>query len=363
MSAVSRIFQFAGQRNLRWGVYIFLAAMLVILSVFPRQYFARAQILVLDSQSAGLSSILDAFGGGIQNFASLLGVHQSVEVYLIIGRSHEVLSKVIQKLNLVDHRGFGDETHAEVKLLRRVDVHSLEGGIIEVEAHDFDPEFAKALTSAYIDAMRDRIEQLAREHINQKKMLVADRLNRAARKLGTSEAALNAFRDKNHLAAPEAQLGSAVALRASLEGQLQAKQVELHVAQQFATQNNFQVRALESEIASLKQQIGTTDEEAGSTPTLSGIAHVSAAYLNLFRDEQFTQSLYSVYSRYAEEVSVEEIVNNASSNIQVIQAPYIDPKRHWNLIPIGLLVLVMLIAFYIEYYVPATGLHRRRPAE
>jgi uncharacterized protein involved in exopolysaccharide biosynthesis len=363
MSAASDVQRLAATPRVRWRVYIALAVILAVLSVFPRQYFARSKILAQDSDSAGLSSILGAFGGGIQNFASLLGAHQSVDVYLIIGRSHDVLGAVIRKLDLIGHRGFGNEDHAEVKLLRKVDVHSLAGGVIEVEAHDFDPDFAKALAATYADALRDRIEQLAREHIDQKKALVADRLARAQTEVASTEAALNAFREKNHLAAPEAQLGTAVALKASLEGQLQAKQIELQTAQQFATQNNIQVRAVEAEIASLRQQIGRTEAGGGgATPTLNGIAQVSADYLNLFRDVQFAQSLYGVYTRYSEEVAVEEIVNNSSSNVQVIEAAFVDPERHWNAIPLGLLALIALIAFYVEYYVPATGLHRRRAA-
>ena len=168
------------QRRTAYGV---CAILLAALCLFPQSYVARAKILPQDPNSAGLGAIMGALGGGFQNFASLLGAHQSIDVYLTVGRSNDVQTEVVQRLGLIGRHGFREMDQARRTLARKVDVHSLMGGVIEVEAHDTDPAFARQLVAGYSDAIRARLSALGREHISEKRSVVAERLDKASARL------------------------------------------------------------------------------------------------------------------------------------------------------------------------------------
>ena len=113
--------------------YAVLALLLAILCAFPRPYVARAKMVPQDSNTIGLGSTMNALGGQFQGFAALLGgARQPIDLYLAIGRSTEVTDDVIRRLKLIGPQGYASIGKARVALARKVDVHSLTGGILEI---------------------------------------------------------------------------------------------------------------------------------------------------------------------------------------------------------------------------------------
>ena len=343
-------------RRLGYGV---LALLLALLCVLPRPYVARAKMVPQDSNSVGLGSMMNALGGQLQGFAALLGgAKQPIDMYLAISRGTEVTDDVIRRLKLVGPEGYASADEARLALAHKVDVHSLTGGIIEVEVRMHDPVRAQALTAAYVQAISDRIIALGRDRVRRKRDVVQDRFKQATARVTTTEAALNDFRRRNNLAEPEAQLGSALSLRAGLEAQLQAKLVELETLQRFQGPDNPQLQSVQSEVASIRAQLARTAEaKVGVTgPNVAGLSQVSGEYLNLYRDYRFAQALYEVYARSSEEVAVETLASETASDVQVIEAPRLDADRKYNVPAVALLALALLAALFTEIYAPATGI-------
>lgn len=132
--------------------------LLALLSVFPQPHVARAKLVPQDSQTIGLGSMMNALGGQLQGFASLLGgARQPIDMYLAVGRSAEVADDVIHRMKLDGADQYGSAARARVALERKVDVHSLTGGMIEIEVRSHDAAFARALTQAYVRAIGERI--------------------------------------------------------------------------------------------------------------------------------------------------------------------------------------------------------------
>jgi uncharacterized protein involved in exopolysaccharide biosynthesis len=356
MSALANAWSRLADPRFRRRGYVLLALLLLLLSVFPQPYVARAKVVPQDSASLGLSSMMNALGGQLQGFATLLGGgRQPIDLYLAIGRSSEVQDAVIARLKLTDSHA------ARRELERKVDIHSLTGGIIEIETRTHDPEEAQALTAAFVTSISDRIVALGRERVERKRDVVMKRFREATGRVAETEAALDAFRKRNRLAAPEAELGSALSLRAGLEAQLQAKLVELQTLQQFQGPENPQLQAVQGEVANLRAQIGRTASPAAGAagPNVAGLSQVSGEYLNLYRDYRFAQALYEVYSRSSEEVAVEALAGETASDAQVIEAARLDPDRKYNIPAVALLALVLLFALFTEFYAPATGIDLR----
>jgi len=364
MSRIERARRFAVETvtdpRRRRRAYAVIALLLAVLIFFPRPYVARAKLMPQDSNSFGLGSMLSSFGGQLQSFASLFGgAKQPIDFYLAVGRSAEVSDAVIHSLGLVGPKGrYGSIQAARVALKRKVDVHSLTGGMLEVETKTHDAAESLALTTAHVRAITEQVNRLGRERIAHKQQIVRDRFNDASDRVVKSEAALNAFRRSNNLAEPEAQLGSALALRAGLEAQLQAKQVELQTAQRFQGPDNPQLQSIQSELASLRAQIAQTARPrlGAAGPNVAGLSEISTEYLNLYRNYRFAQSLYDVYSRSSEEVAVEALAAESEADMQVIEAPNLDAARQYNIPAVALLALLAIIAFFSEVYAPATGI-------
>ena len=341
-----------------------IALLLGILTLFPRHYLARAELLPQES-GGGLSTLLGVGGGGggsALTLGALLGSHQSIESDLAIARSQAVLRRVVARLHLA-RRGGRDEGAAEVALKRKIDIIAIRGSILQISAHDPDPVIARAIVSAVVDSVQDSLAQLSLEQSDARRSVATVRLKEATARLAETQAAVARFRQENRLASPEAELGQAVIQLANLQGRLQAKEVELQAARQFATDSNVSVISLEAEIAGLKHQIAVANSapSADGQTTLSAMARQTETYFNLYRDERFAQTLYDIYTRYLEQVTVDEMASR--SIMDVIEPPFVDPHRQYNPLPLGLLFLVVISALLAEFYVtnPPVG-RRMRPA-
>lgn len=354
-----RIIGFLGDARLRRRGYALIALILALLTVFPQPYVARAKVLPQDNNSIGLGSMMNALGGQLQGFAALFGgAKQQTDMYLAVGRSSEVGDEVIRKLKLVGPEGYGSATKARIALARKVDVHSLTGGIIEVEVRTHDAGEAEALTRAYVGAIGNRIIALGKDRVERKRAIVAQRFKEAADRVATTENALNDFRRRNRLAEPQAELGAALSVRAGLEARLQAKQVELQTLQKFQGPENPQLMAVQSEVAALRSQVARSAQaDVGPAgPNVAGLSEVSGEYLDRYRDYRFAQALYEVYARSSEEVAVETLAGETAANVQILEAPRLDADRKYNVAAAALLALAILAALFTEIYAPATGI-------
>lgn len=329
-------------------VFVVLALVFGLLCLWPRSYVARADLLPQDS--GGLNSLLgEGGGGGLLSLGALLGSHQSIESDLTIARSAAVERQVLERLATP---GSGRPLDA-LALRRKIDIAAIRGSILQISARDRDPGFARTVAGAYVGAIRSAIAELSLREVGERRAVAENRLRDAAERLALAQAALSHFRSVNKLAAPEVQLGAAVSELATLQGRLQAKQVELQTLSQFATGANVRVQAVEAEIAGLQTQIAVaqTASRGSAGLNLAAMALQSSEYLNLYRDEKFAESLYGVYTRYLEQVTVDEMSANAS--MEVIEPPYVDPARQYNAWAVGLLVLIILAAVTAEFYLIA----------
>ena len=342
-------------RRHRWLAYGVAALVLAVLCLFPQPYMARAKIVPGDG---GLSNI---FGGGqAVSLSSLLGGDRStVEVDLQMAKSEAVTGDVIRQLGLVGPgHPYASEIAATRALNKKVDIHTLLGGIVEVETKSWDQDWALAVTRAYVASISRRLGDYVRNQVARKRQLVESRLFSAQTRLAKAEAALTEFRRANRLPDAGAQLTAQLMLRTNLEAQLQGKQVEQATLAATSGPENARLRAVNQQVASLQAQISRAGsaQTTASGPTVGGLTGISLQYANLYRDYAFAQSVYDAYSRIAEETMSQEIIAQDHTQVAIVDAPHIDSERYFNTIPLALLALLALTAFLTEVYAPATGL-------
>ncbi len=346
------------ERRVRLIIYLVLGAVLAVLCLFPRPFMARAKVVPGDNNAASLFSMSGA-GSQLQNLASLFGDRSATEVTLQLAKSDAVGREVVARLNLAGPgRPYADERTALVALGKRVDVHSLLGGIIEFETRAYDQDWALAVTKAYVDAMSERMGSYVRVQVSRKRRIVEDRLGSSQERLIQAQAQLEAFRKANRIADPGAQLGEQLTVRAGLEGQLQAKQVELATLRAISGPENPRLKVVAGQVASLQSQIAraATATEGQPSPNVGAITAVTLTYARLYRTYVFAQGVSDVYSRAAEEIAVQEIVSQDRAQLSVIDAPHVDADRYFNTTAVALLALLAALVVFVEVYAPATGL-------
>ncbi len=344
----------------RRGVYLVVAIVLAVLCFLPRVSVARAKLLPQDSSSAGLGQVINQLGGQLSTFASLLsGGRPPNDLYLIIGRSDPVADDVIADLRLVGPgRRYSTMRDAKIDLDRKVDVHLLLGGVVEVETTNHNDDEAIALTQSYVRAISKQIGELGRQTIKSKLAIVNGRFKQSADRVRQTSLALDAFRSANRLASFETQLSSQITLRTELQARLQAKLVELSTVSAISGPESVQLQSVRAEIAALRAQLAASDrpQAASGGPNAEGLSTLQSQYLNLYRDYKFAQSLYDVYARALEQTEVESLVSETATYIQIVEPAHLDPHLHLNLPAVGLLAGLVLLVLFTEFYAPATGL-------
>lgn len=365
MTVRQMIVERAGNTRFRRLTYLVLALLAALLIFFPRPYVARAKFVPQDTSASAASTtaLLGALGSGSQSIGSLLtGGRPSNDLYLIIGRSDSVKNEVIKSLRLVGPgKKFATNRDAVLWLEKNVDIHLLLGGVMEIETKLYDAKLAQSVTADYAQAISRYLAKYGRQIITNKQRIVSERFADAGGRVARAEATLNSFRRQNNLAEPEQQLSNALVQRATLQAQLQAKQVEYQTLSQIRGPESTELAAIATQISGLRAQIGRSTAPAldASGPNVAALSTISLRYLNLYRELRFQQAMYDVYQRSAEQVAVEELASESASYIQTIDPAHVDQTRQYNVWAMALFACVVLLALFTEWYAPATGLFRR----
>jgi capsule polysaccharide export protein KpsE/RkpR len=286
----------------------------------------------------------------------LIGGRQSIESDLTIARSLAVAVDAANRLRqegvLPARAGNEEGPERSVSALRhKADIEVIRGGILQVSVVDHRPAFAKALVTAYVLAIRNRLEALNVEESKQKKAIAADRLADATLNLARAQSELDRFRLANRLAEPQIELGAAISLVSGLEARLAAQQAELATLEKFATNDNIEVQTARAEVEAIKGQLAAAEASASSGPgtSVGQMRPKISEYENLFRNEKYAEAEFEIFKRYLDTVTVEQMSAGVSMN--VVEPPYLDPDRQFNEHALAALILLIIVAVFAEFYI------------
>lgn len=342
------------RRRVVFGIAAFA---LLLFSIFPRHYKAAVDLAPQDTTTAGLSSILSSLGN---NYASLLGNHQPVEMDVTIARSYQVAERAAQKLGMIDNANLYASTASAVREIRsKVEVNALRGSIIEVEVRDRNPEAALKIASAYSDALQDQLTALSLEAAEYKRSVLQNRFVDVSKRLEKAKAAVADFRTKYRMSSPNAENAFAVGQVASLRNQITMTRMELARSLRFNTEESLTVKQLRSNLAVLENELkqSTQANQLPDGPTAMEMVQLHTKYADLEREEVFAQGLFDAYTRYLEGVNLEELTS--SFNMRSIQAPYVDPTFQFNIWAVLALIGLVCFAVASELYIARLQAARR----
>lgn len=340
-TAHAPIFRDAWKRRL---VVLILVIICAILALYPQRYRAVISLTPTNPGSLGLGGTLGQLGA----VNTVFGSQAAVEISLKVANSPYVQEKVAQRLHL-GKRFNMSEVHAERWLNRHIDVRTMRGGIIQVETTLRDAKLGKDLVAAYGVVIREQLAVIGRSQTEYKRQILVDLVAKANDRLTQAQSAYDSFRLRTGYSEPQSAIAAIGQRVPDLEAQIKAKELTLDTARKFATDGNLTVQRILASISALRGQLVDAQSKAAAAQgSLARVVHESTEVERLKRQLEVAQLLYENYKRFLEGTSVEDLTSTA--NIRILEPAFIDPERQYNLIPIGLGVLIFFVGLAVEFY-------------
>jgi len=335
----------------RWtrrALFTITALILGLLALFPQQYRAAVTMTPTDPSSLGLSGALGQLGA-INN---VFGSQTAIEVALKVAKSIYVRHIVVQQFDLVKKMGFHSDSQADRWLTDKIGVRALRGGIIELEYIGDDPDFGRALIATYSDALRKRLSDISREQTAYKRDILIQLVRDSSDRLANAQENYDRFRLRTHYSEPNGAIRAIGDRIPRLQEEIRTKTVQLSAARQFYTDNNMNIRQILAEIQALNSQLvrlqATSDNQANTVSTLGNVVRESTEAQKLERELGLAQSLYDGYKRYLQGTAVEDLTSTA--NARILEPPFVDTARQYNMIPLSLCIVTLMLAIAMEFY-------------
>lgn len=329
----------------RRAILIGLALVFGLLALFPQKYRAAMSMTPTDPTSLGLSAALGESGA----VNSAFGTQAAVEVVLKVGHSKAARLEVAKKLDLVNRLHFSSLAEADRWLERALYIRSLRGGIVSIESWKTDSDLALELVGRMGDAIRNSLADISRRQTEYKRKVLTRLLNDADRRLAKAQNDYDRFRRETRYALPGDAISGLSSRVGYLKEVIRSKQVQLYTARQFATDENLSVRQLLAEIDSLKVQLAKASSlDAQQTDSVADVVTKSTHVKELERLLQIAHTRHDNYQRLLEGTSVEDITKDAV--VRLIEPPYVDSERQYNLLPMMIAVLILMLALGLEFY-------------
>jgi tyrosine-protein kinase Etk/Wzc len=352
--ALSRTFGNPLRRRVIFVVLIVIAA---ILSLYPERYRSAVTVAPSDPSSLGLSGALSQLGAA----NSVFGNQAAVEITLRVSNSTVVRNEVIDKLDLVNRLNLSSRIAAHRWLEAQVSTRSMRGGIVQMEMKQRDPKFAEEVIQAYAWAVRHRLATINKQQTDYKRTILLELVEQAGKDFDEVQAEYDQFRLSTRYSDPRRAIETIGERIPVLQAAIRAKEVELTAARKFATDDNMAVQQILAQISALKEQLAQQQAlNPGEQNSVGRVVEQSTVARQLERKLLLAQTLYEAYRRYLEGTAVEDLT--ATANLRIIEPPFVDTSRQFNVTFVALMLMLILILGAIEFYLLRPPLEARPDA-
>lgn len=334
-----------GNPWLRRAILGALAAVLAVLTLFPREYRAAVSLTPTDPAALGLQGALGQLGA----LSNVFGSQAAVEISLKVARSMDVRRKVIDELKLIERLGFSDPREADRWLAREVEIRSLRGGILQMSMKHEDAQLARDIVAAFSASTRSRLAEISRTQTAYKRKILEDLVSGAGARYSRAQAAYDRFRRGTRFAEPSSSLGAIGQRVPALQAAIKAREVDLRTARQFNTEQSFEVQQILAGIQALRGQLAEAERLDSADPnSVNRVIVQSTQAERLERELTVARGLFISYQRFLEGTSVEDLAS--TGNVRVLEPPYVDSSRQFRTLPLALLALTIILWAAIELY-------------
>lgn len=348
-----------------YSIYSIKAPADAPLNLLPNLYKPTVQVRLQDSQGQSLSSFLSNSDLGL--LANLTGSdvggssNADLAQELLTGKT--LLDELAEEFDLI---AMLEVTEAPKSTTRAFLSDAFETsfdantGILTIGFEHTDREFATAVLNSALLKLEGRFKTLTLASVNEKKQILEQSIEGYATELATAQQALIDFQRQYGIISIELQTEYKLQAIAALDSQILAKRSELRTLEESRKADDPEVRRTRMELDTLEEQrdILVSGSSTGSTSInipQSQLPELSARYLNLTRDLQIVQTIYSGLRSQYESLKIEE--RDTSNQFQIIEQAEIPelksrPSRSkvCIIVTITVFFLSVFLSFILEYF-------------
>jgi uncharacterized protein involved in exopolysaccharide biosynthesis len=150
---------------------------LIIASVFPNYYTAKATILPPDQGGNSIAAMLGGLGGLASAAGDLAGLKDPNQRYIAYLNSDELRNVMIQKYDLQKRYDKSKLYLARRKLNRMVDISADKvSGLVIIQVDDYDPKFAAELANGFVIELRAFVGKLDLQSAQNRRMFLEQQI-------------------------------------------------------------------------------------------------------------------------------------------------------------------------------------------
>ena len=295
--------------------------------LMPNIYTGMTKVLPPQQGQSGAAALLSSLGGLAGAAGGMAGIKNPNDLYVGMLKSRSVSDAMIARFDL--QKAFETKTLVDTrkKLEGLTTIAAGKDGLITVEFEDEDPKFAADVANAYIEELYKLTQTLAVTEASQRRLFFQQQLKQAKEKLSVAEVALKELREKTGLMMLSEQSKASIESVARVRGQIAAKEVQIQAMRAFATSNNPDLKFAETELASLRTQLGkiSASEPGDILLAPSKIPSEGLEYVRRMREVKYGEVVFEVLAKQYELARIEEGKN--ASLIQVLDRAVASDKK------------------------------------
>lgn len=319
------------RRQILLTTFCFLAMGAAMAFLSKPTFTAKATILPPQAPQSTAAALMGQLG----SLASLGGagsfLKSPADTYVGILQSRTIADQVIDKFQLQSLWKLSRREDARRALKSYVEVESAKDGLIVITAEGGDPKLVSNLANAFVDELYHVNASLAVTEAGQRRMFFDQQLIEERDALAHAENDLKATQEKTGIITLPGQSEMAIRGIAQARAEIKSREVQLQVLRSYATDENPDVVRLQTEIATLRQQL--TDREndrrnmsAGDTDIPAGrLPGQGLEYARKLREFKYHEMLFELLSRQYAVARIDEA--KSAPIIQVIDRAVPPDKK------------------------------------
>lgn len=274
----------------------------------PR-FTATTQIMTPQQQQTGAAALLGSLGGLAGAAGGLAGLKNPADQWIGLLKSRTIQDAMVDRFSLMKHYNAEYRFHARQGLEGSTVLKAGKDGLISVSVEDTDPDLARQMADAYIEELRKLSASMALTEASQRRLFFETQLKDARDHLIEAETALRSSGVNESVlkTQPEAAVGAL----AQLKAQITASEVRLTVMRDQYAANSAELKAAQTELSSLRAQLGRAEQADGARPQGAG-----SDYVQRYRMFKYYEMLFELLARQYELARTDEARDGAV--IQVV---------------------------------------------
>ena len=365
----------------KWFIFIvsFLAAGLIVLyslytlrapaearfNFLPNVYAPEVRVRLQENDSRGISSLLSNSDIGL--LANIAGgvsagpTNADLAQELLVGNT--LLDMLAAEFNIEERFNLKENPRTQARQILRQAIeteYSPETGILSIKYESTDKIFATDILTSAIIQLEKRFKELTMQNVIEKKAFLEQQLLEYETDLKDAQQELIDFQREHGIINIELQAEYQLTALAALDAKIIQKESELKSLQSNRRPDDPEINRLKMELElyqETRELTSSGSKSAGNSIDIpmNQLPELSAIFLNLTRDLQYLQVIYTSLRSQYETVKIEEKDNSALFQlIEQAEVPEIKsgPSRGKICIitTVAAFFLAVFLSFVFEYF-------------